>query len=176
MEESHDPLSDDDEPLGGDGPRFWLSIRLSSNQIPKTLENMFDILEKVIKERVPSSKDPSSTFHRVLLSQCQATEAPISWRAGNHKGYVNWGRLHGEIRRSSGAGMNICVNTYEGFSVNAMGIREILNHWTEGVIHFVQGGGTVKSFEIICSDGNYRSDHGVMIPRWEKCLKDGRTG
>ena len=100
MEESQESLSQQEEPLGGDGPRFWLLTRISSSQIPKSLEKMFQTLEKAIKDLVPSSKDPQSTFHRVLLSQCQATEAPISWRAGSHKGYVNWGDLREEIRLS----------------------------------------------------------------------------
>jgi hypothetical protein len=124
MEESQESLSQHEEPLGGDGPLFWLLIRISSSQI---LENMFQT-EKAIKDFVPSSKDPQSTFHRVLLSQCQATEAPISLRAASHKGYVNWGDLREEIRRSGqGEGDASPRQWVEGFTANALRHIQPLN-------------------------------------------------
>jgi len=71
--------------------------------------------------------------------------------------------------------MNICVNTYEGFSVNAMGIRDILNHWMEGMIHFLLGGGTVKSFAVteIIAQITERNDPamGEMFKGWENGMK-----
>ena len=84
-----------------------------------------------------------------FLSQCQATEAQISFRAGSHKGYVNWGDLREEIRRSGqGEGDASLRQWVRRIPRQRPWFCDIFNHWTEGDIHIVLGGPSVESHSV----------------------------